>query len=150
MKSNKIVCNILAVLGYFYGVALIATLILMPVGIYSIIAARRFSDYSEMNGVELAMHKNALTGWVIFACILYFPFGLISLLTLKSVSNEISVTTVEEKPSETKQEAVEVEVLTPTSDEEKKEKLEKLKRFKENGLITEEEFNQAKAELEEK
>ena len=91
---------------------------------------------------------------LLFGCVLYFPLGLLGLITMKSIDNNIVVTNtntdVADNKQETPKETVEVEINTPVSESEKLEKLEKLKRFKENGLISEEEFEQAKAELEEK
>lgn len=151
-KTNYIIFNILAVLGYFYGVLLIASILGIPLGIYSIISAHRYSSYSEMNEIELAIHKRYITNWIIFGCILFFPMGLIGLIVLSKINNNITVTNAEQPDSSEQQpkQTVEVEINTPKTDTEKQEKLEKLKRFKENGLISEEEFEQAKTELEEK
>ena len=56
-------------------------------------------------------------------------------------------TNQEEKTEEEPKETVEVEIHTPETDAEKAEKLEKLERFRQNGLITQEEFEQAKQDL---
>ena len=141
----------MAVIAYFYGIILVATLVLLPLGIYSVIAAHRYSRYSEMNQVELAMNKQIIKAWVIFGCVLYFPVGLISLIAYFGMSNNVVVNNVETKEPEQKNdtEPVEVEIDIPKTQAEKQEKLAKLKRFKENGLITEEEYNSAKSQLEE-
>ncbi|MBQ8468890.1 MAG: SHOCT domain-containing protein [Clostridia bacterium] len=151
-KNNYVVYNIMTVIAYFYGIILISTLILLPLGVYSVIAAHRYSNYSEMSGLELSMNKKLVQAWTIFGCVLYFPFGLISLIPYFSISNNVVVNDVkEQEPQQQKSdsEPVEVEIDVPKTESEKAEKLAKLERFKANGLITEDEYNQAKAQLEE-
>ncbi len=153
MKKCQTIFNILTVIAYFYGVLLCATMVLIPLGVYSIIAAHRYSDFAEYNQYQMSINKQRIKNWIIFGCILYIPFGLIGLACLGFVDNNVVV----ENPSQpetfssnTESQAkpvVDVEIHTPQSADEKAEKLEKLKRFKENGLITEEEYQQAKNEL---
>jgi uncharacterized membrane protein YraQ (UPF0718 family) len=147
MKKNYIIFNILAVLAYFYGVLLLATIIGIPVAVYSIIAAHRFSAYADMTNIELCQKKKTVTGWIIFGAVLYCPFGLIGLLVLPDISNNVSVENVAQnaEPSTNagEQTVTEVEIHEPTTQSEKEEKIEKLKRFKYNGLITEDEYNSA-------
>ena len=105
-----------------------------------------------MSGLELSMNKKLVQAWTIFGCVLYFPFGLISLIPYFSISNNVVVNDVkEQEPQQQKSdsEPVEVEIDVPKTESEKAEKLAKLERFKANGLITEDEYNQAKAQLEE-
>ena len=152
-KLNYVIYNIMTVVAYFYGIILCATLILFPLGVYSIISANRFSTFADYNDVEFAMHKQTIKVWTIFGCILYFPLGLFLLIPLAKANNNVVVEDVKtEEPKEQqpeKTEAVEVEIDVPKTSAEKQEKLAKLKRFKENGLISEDEYNQAKAQLEE-
>ena len=92
---------------------------------------------------------------IVFGCVLYFPFGLIGLLCLPSLNSavveDVTVETPNVKITETQpaqeSQPVDVEIHTPETESEKAEKLAKLERFKQNGLITESEFEQAKAEL---
>lgn len=153
MNKNKVIFNILTVIAYFYGLFLIATLVLIPIGVYAIISAHRYSYYADLSPANLAMRKKQVTSWLIFGAVLYFPLGLIGLLCLSSVNNNISVSSVEE-PSDnattntTSNDTVtEVAIDNPTTEAEKAEKLEKLKRFKDNGLITPEEYEQAVEQL---
>lgn len=152
MKKCQTIFNILTVIAYFYGVLLCATMVLIPIGVYSIIAAHRYSDFADYNQYQMSINKRNIKNWIIFGCILYIPFGLIGLSCLSYVDNNVSVedvnttqgtvdSEIEAKP------VVDVEIHTPQSDNEKAEKLEKLKRFKENGLITEAEYQQAKNDL---
>ncbi len=162
-KLNYIIFNILTVLAYFYGVVLLASIIFIPISVYSIIAAHRFSAYADMNSYELACNKQRVRGWIIFGCVLYFPFGLLGLLCLPSLSNKVKVTDTTESAfeaqtsSETNAETepkepdivTEVEVNQALTPAERAEKIEKLTRFKDNGLITEDEYKQAISQLDE-
>lgn len=152
-KTNYVIYSIMAVIAYFYGILLCATLILFPLGVYSIISANKYSIFADYNDVEFAMNKPYIKIWTIFGCILYFPFGLLSLIPYAKSGNNVVVedVQVEAQPKQQEQpsEPIEVEIDVPKTASEKQEKLAKLKRFKENGLITEDEYNQAKAQLEE-
>lgn len=153
MKKCQTIFNILTVIAYFYGVLLCATMVLIPLGVYSIIAAHRYAEFVDYTQYQMSINKQKIKNWIIFGCILYIPFGLIGLMCLKYVDSNVVVENVvgrditegdvlqQDKPT------VDVEIHNPQSEDEKAEKLEKLKRFKENGLITEEEFQQAKNEL---
>lgn len=152
MKKCQTIFNILTVIAYFYGVLLCATMVLIPLGVYSIIAAHRYSDFAEYNQYQMSINKQRIKNWIIFGCVLYIPFGLIGLICLGYVDNNVvveNVTTTESTVDSVVQDkpVVDVEIHTPQSDNEKAEKLEKLKRFKGNGLITEEEYQQAKNDL---
>lgn len=162
MKKNAIIFNILTVIAYFYGLFLCATIIAIPLGVYAVISAHRYSYFADLSPVNLAMRKSQVTNWIIFGAVLYFPFGLIGLLILSSISNNVSVTDVQDNSTfqaqssasqdaastiKPEQPTTEVEIDNPISEEEKAEKLEKLKRFKENGLITAEEYDQAVSQL---
>ena len=156
MKKNYIIFHILTVLAYFYGIILCASLVGIPLGVYAIISAHRYSEFAEYSQFQLSQNKQRVKNWVYFGAVLYFPFGLIGLLCLTSINNNVSVEEVVSEPekspdeSESEQkekETVEVEIHTPSNDAEKAEKLAKLERFKQNGLITEEEFEQAKQQL---
>ena len=89
---------------------------------------------------------------------LYFPLGLIGLLGLRATSNNIDVSDVPPVSTQTEQtnfgeqpnansQPTEVQVSQPLSAEERREKIEKLTRFKQQGLITEDEYNQAVSDL---
>lgn len=151
MKKNYVVFNILTVVAYFYGVILCASLVLIPLGVYAVISAHRYSEFAEMTLVQLSQNKNRIKKWVVFGCVIYFPIGLLGLLTLSSIDNNVVVEDAQPESTESEkkeeQPAVEVEVHVPTTEAEKNEKLAKLERFKQNGLITEEEFEQAKQQL---
>lgn len=156
MKKCNIIFNILTVLAYFYGILLCATLILIPVGVYAVISAHRYSDFANYTPFQLSQNKKKIKNWITFGCVLYFPLGLLGLLCLPEINNNVVVedVQVQENPEtetstskEEPEKTVEVEIHTPETESEKAEKLAKLERFKQNGLITEAEFEQAKAEL---
>ena len=91
MKKNHVVFNILTVVAYFYGVILCASLVLIPLGVYAVISAHRYSEFAEMTLVQLSQNKNRIKKWVVFGCVLYFPIGLLGLLTLSSIDNNVVV-----------------------------------------------------------
>lgn len=152
MKKNYIIFNILTVVAYFYGVLLCATLVLLPLGVYAVISAHRYSEFADFTAGQVVQNKKRMQNWIIFGCVLYFPIGLIGLMCLNVKPEDVTVEEPKqeaEQPTEpqTEQPTVEVEIHNPTTTAEKEEKLEKLLRFKEKGLITEEEFEQAKQQL---
>ena len=158
MKKCNIVFNILTVIAYFYGIVLCATLVLIPLGVYAVISAHRYSDFAGYSQFQLSQNKQNIKKWIAFGCVLYFPFGLLGLLCLSEINNNIvvedSAQTQEQSSSqdgqsavEAQEQTVEVEIHNPQTQAEKAEKLEKLERFRQNGLITNEEFEQAKSQL---
>ena len=136
MKKNYIIFHILTVLAYFYGIILCASLVGIPLGVYAIISAHRYSEFAEYSQFQLSQNKQRVKNWVYFGAVLYFPFV-----------SEPEKTPDESESEQNEKETVEVEIHTPSNDAEKAEKLAKLERFKQNGLITEEEFEQAKQQL---
>ena len=157
MKRCNIIFNILTVVAYFYGVLLCATLVLIPLGVYAVISAHRYSDYVGYSQFQLNQNKQNIKKWIIFGCVLYFPVGLIGLLCLSTINNNVvvedaqqpeqPVASAQQYENKEEMQTVEVQIHTPETESEKAEKLEKLERFKQNGLITDAEFEQAKAEL---
>lgn len=154
---------ILIGLGYAWGVILIASLVFMPIGIYFISGAMFYRACLKLTDSELYCVAKKLKYWAIFFGIAMFPLGLLAFIpSLISTSNNIKVSTpgfdatdymarvVDENASNTVaqnnntiSEMAEQKVLTP----QEMEKFEELKRYKEQGLITDEEFDRAKNEL---
>ena len=106
--------------------------------------------------------KQAFRNYVIFVSIFCFPFGLLSIIPyILLASNRVKVSSVSEEKTEVKVETIETneekaddqpakeqEVFEEKETEaEKLAKFEKLKNFKEKGLITEEELEQAHEQL---
>ncbi len=156
MKTSKVILNIMSVVCFIYGALYIFSLVFIPVGIYCFIAGRRFSYKAEHLQDVFFMNNIIFRNYVIFASILCFPFGLLSIIPYYILtSNKISVQNVEDQnsaePVEIKTEEVKIEETASTNTEEtlteKKEKFEKLKKFNEKGLITDDELEQARVQL---
>ena len=160
MNKSSLWLNLTGVICYILGVSLVATLILIPVGVYCFIAGAKYFSWANLNDMELYNQKNLLKNWAIFVSIIAFPIGLVSIIPVLKTGNNPVVTDVKpEQKSETK-EGVNPEIngikgettnepkaehINQTS---KEETVAKLKKFKDDGLITESEYKRAISELE--
>jgi len=156
--------NLTGVICYFMGIACLSTLILIPFGIYCFIGGSRYFSWSTMSDSELYKHKNSLRNWAIYVSIVAFPVGLVSIIPFIKTGNnpvvsDVKVETKEDQASkdesENKAEEMGITVETQTEPQTqhknsvstKEETLEKLKKFKDDGLITEAEYKKAVNEL---
>ena len=162
-NKNSVWLNITGVISYFMGVVCISSLVLIPLGIYCFMAGARYFNWATLSDTELYNYKNSLRNWGIFVSIIGFPIGLISLIPFIKMGNNPVVSNVaketkedKQRRSESQEKAEEIGITVkqaeePKSEHEnqtsKEETIEKLNKFKEDGLITEEEFNRAIAEL---
>lgn len=144
-------CITMGVIGYILGVSLATTLILIPLAVYCFIGANKYMEWSNLSDSQLAGQKQSVTNWCIFFSIVGFPIGLFSIIPVCLLDNNVSVTNVEnENKSETVVTNVEQEApkKEPVKDElSDLETIEKLNNLKEEGLITEEEYQKAKQEV---
>ena len=154
MKSAKIILNIMSVVCFIYGAIYSFSLVLLPIGIYCFIAARRFSFRAENLFDVYVVPNKMLKRYVIFSCIVCLPFGLLSLVAYKLVaSNNVTVDEVKNdaglhlSENEPETEAKPAEVQTEMTEQEKKEKFEKLQNFRDKGIITDEELEMAREQL---
>ena len=164
MKASKVLFNISAVFCFIYGALYIFTLVFIPIGVYCFIASKRFAFKADHLYETYSISNQALKNWVIFASIACFPLGLISIIPyLMITSNNISVSEFniklsqddtnadfkEEKAEESSDSETKTETNEPLEEtyEEKVEKFEKLKNFKEKGIITEEQLEMAREQL---
>lgn len=154
MNKNSVLCSVMGIISYIIGISYCFTLILLPVAIYCFIGGRMYMELAKKTDGEVAIKKQSLTYWAIFFSIVGFPIGLISIIIPLRANNNVKVSNVEEpkvmvqtteevKPEENK-------VYEQKSDLTDLETIEKLQKFKEDGLITEEEFERAKKEILEK
>lgn len=157
MKASKVLLNIMSVVCFIYGALYIFSLVFIPIGIYCFIAGRRFSYKAEHIDDVFAIDNKIFRNYVIFVSIFCFPFGLLSIIPFYLLtSNKVKVQTVDKQAEEknepttaesieTKPEEVVVEESKPEKEtmEEKRAKYEKLKKFNEKGLITDDELKQA-------
>ena len=148
-----------SIINYFTGIVYSFTLILLPLGIYCFICAQRNNEFAKLSDAQLPAIKEQVKGWCIFSSIVNFPIGLIAIIPYLQIGdNGIKVTTVEE-PNSSK-ETTESEVVNEETTEnvasskmdksEIDEKIQKLTDFKNEGIISEEEYNRAVKELQER
>lgn len=167
MRTSKVMLNILSVVCFIYGALYIFSLVFIPIGIYCFLAGRRFSYKAEHPDDTNYMSNKIFRNYVIFVSIFCLPFGLLSIIpyiyftghNIKITNSETevapdsteqyTVSSVESKTEEGdgKDEVVKVDAYVPTTESEKQEKFETLKRFHEKGIITDDEFEMAKQEL---
>ena len=161
MKNKAgIWCYISATICYISGAIYCASLLFLPLAIYFFIYGNRYLRFAKITDGELYIIKNYLTSSAIYVSIFAFPIGLISIIpAFMAGSNNIKVQTnkFEQNNSTTNEEEQVVKAdtieITEVSHDEKKlteedlEKIEKLTRFKEQGLLSREEFEEAKNQL---
>lgn len=176
MKNKaSIWAYIMVGVAWLFGVIYIASLVFLPVGIYCISGASLYLAAEKLPDSEVYALKKRLGYYAIFFSIVAFPLGLISIIVYAvATSNHISVETPTDDAAYTVTDADEQQtgfngsaaqgqntsgaeaegatqavtqphqvVLT----EEALEKFEELKEYRNQGLITEAEFNRAKKDL---
>ena len=149
MKNKAVVLEyILAILGYVEGAILCISLVFLPLGIYVVSGAGYFLAATKLTDSEIGVIRNHITNYAILFSIMLFPIGLISLLIVPlCASHNISVEDGEmaQEPSSTNKEpqTASQRVLT----EEEIAKLDELKKYRDKGVITEDEFIKAKKSL---
>ena len=148
MKNKAVVLEyILAVLGYIEGIVLCLSLVFLPLGIYAIYGAKLFLATTKLTDSEIGIIRNNLTNYAVFFSVILFPIGLLSLLVVPiCASHNIKVeTTGETNLSNTQSEPQ--EATQRVVSEEELAKLEELKKYRDKGIITEDEFIRAKQSL---
>lgn len=176
MKNKaSIWAYIMVGVAWLFGVIYIVSLVFLPVGIYCISGASLYLAATKLTDSEVYALKKRLGYYAIFFSIVAFPLGLISIIVYSvATSNHISVETPTDDAAYTVTDADEQQtgfngsaaqgqntsgtstygatqaatqqhqvVLT----EEALEKFEELKEYRNQGLITEAEFNRAKKDL---
>ena len=164
MKASKILLNITAFFCFIYFAIYIFTLVFIPIGIYCFLAGKRFNYKAEHIGDDLKFSNKEFKGYVIFVSIFCFPFGLLAIIPYYLiVSNKIKVTNLKYVDTRSEQPIEEVKnneeevventdnkeehIVQEETEAEKLEKFKKLENFKEKGLITEDELEQAREQL---
>lgn len=162
---------------WLFGVIYIASLVFLPVGIYCISGACLYLAAAKLTDSEVYALKKRLGYYAIFFSIVAFPLGLISIIVYAvATSNHISVETPTGDASYTVIDAdiqsqqagytggatqgqntssagtdgatqTATEPYQVVLTEEALEKFEELKEYRNQGLITEAEFNRAKKDL---
>lgn len=149
-NKSSVLSTILGILGFIAGVSYCFTLILIPVAIYCFIGAKKYIDAASYTDSQMAMQKKSFTNWAIFYSIALFPIGLLSIIVAWQASTNNVVITDAQYTTNTSSETGEQvnnqrePEVAPAS---KEETIEKLSKLKEEGLISEEEYERAKAEV---
>lgn len=176
MKNKaSIWAYIMVGVAWLFGVIYIASLVFLPVGIYCISGASLYLAAAKLTDSEVYALKKRLGYYAIFFSIVAFPLGLISIIVYAvATSNHISVETptddaaytvtdVDEQQTGFNGSATQGQNISGASTdgatqaatqphqvvltEEALEKFEELKEYRNQGLITEAEFNRAKKDL---
>lgn len=165
MKNKAVIwLYIMIVFAYVYALVAIVSLIFIPLGIYAIYGASFYTACTKLTDSELYLVKQRLTNWAIFFGIFMFPIGLIGAIIAKiASSNNVKVSepnkeesahswdyTIKDDTSPIDKQNSDnflVETEQKVISEQDMEKFEQLKKYKEQGLITEEEFLKAKNEI---
>ena len=158
MKNKaSIWCYISAVVSYIAGALYCMSLLFIPIAIYCFIYGNRYIQAAKLTNSELAMAKPALTIPTIVISIFAVPIGLISLVPyFMAGANNVKVGSQPNTPPMGETVKADVDMVTIPSEEnnenknltsEELEKLEKLASFRSQGLLTEEEYNDAKNQI---
>lgn len=159
MKNKaSIWCYIAGVISYITAIMYCVSLIFLPIAIYCFIYGNRFFRIAKLTDSELAVAKSFLFAPTVGIAIFAFPIGLFALIPyFMAGSNNVKVSSYEFKENPPEGETVKAQVDTVIINEGKEEKetlstedlekLEKLASFKNQGLLTDEEYNQAKAQI---
>ena len=159
MKNKaSIWCYISGILSYIVGIVYCMSLLFIPIAIYCIIFANRYFKLAKLSDSEYSLSKAVLVAPTIVISIFAFPVGLVTIIPyLMSGANNVKVSksnfTV---PPEGETVKAEVDMVSQNEDNENvefsvtqadMEKLQKLESFREQGLLSEEEFNQARDQI---
>ena len=161
MKNRASVwCYISGIIAFCAGVVYSLSLLFIPIAIYLFIYASRYFSMAKLSDGEFSYSKPILVSQAVVVSIFAFPFGLISLIPMYIAgSHNIKITNSERinnQQTEHYEEPIKADVSGVTTiqeednqniDDEKLEKIEKLARFRKQGLLTQEEFEEAKNKL---
>ncbi len=168
MKSSKVLLNISAFFCYIYFALYIFTLVFIPIGVYCFLAGKCFAAKADNLEDIFKIKNETFRNYAIFASIFCFPFGLLSLIPyfiltsnhvkisnsdsakIDKIDNEDKTFAKEENPDEQQTKDAEFEKTQTESSESEADKLEKLKKlenFRDKGLITDDELEQAREQM---
>jgi len=136
MNKNSSWFRIIGIFGLIFGIVNCFTIIGLIVGIPTIIGSIKFNKMANMTENEIIANKSSVITWSVVLCICCFPFGMLALIPALNIDGKWR-----DSPYEPQ---------APTFEEIENEKLEKisnLKKLKDEGLISEEEFAKAKAKI---
>ena len=161
MKNRASVwCYVSGVVAFVAGIIYSLSLLFIPIAIYLFIYAMRYFKIAKLAEGAFSYSKPILISQAIVVSIFAFPLGLLSIIPVYIAgSHNIKVTNsnnINNEPTDSSNETIKVDVAHVSTtneeepeeiDDEKLEKIEKLARFRKQGLLTEEEFEEAKNKL---
>ena len=161
MKNKiSIWCYISAGISYVVGVMYCMSLIFLPIAIYAFIYGNRYMRMANLKNGDLIHAKPYLVSASIFVSIAGFPIGLLTIIPAciagakESKSNQkFDNSTAHAEAEPVVADEVEVNDIDISSDQQMKlsnedlEKIEKLAKFRQQGLLSKEEFEEAKRQI---
>lgn len=130
MNKNSIFFQISAVLGIVVGILLCITLVGILFAIPLFIGVNKYFKWAKYSDEQLQEERDSIVIWGIVYTIFMFPIGAVALVPVFNMEGQLVGT--QTKPSET---------------DEKLDKINKLHKMKEEGILTEEEFKEAKIKI---
>ena len=160
MKNKaSIWCYICAVVSYIAGVLYSLSLIFLPIAIYCFIFGNRYLRIAKIKNHELPVIRSLLVSSALFISVIAFPIGLVSIIPVclsGKVQQKNNDVKYDNASSTAEAETVKAETVEVTSQKknssttlsaEDLEKIEKLSKFRQQGLLTDEEFEEAKKQI---
>ena len=149
MRNKAVVIEyILAILGYIEGALLCLSLVFLPIGIYAIYGANLYLSTTKLTDSEIGIIRNRITNYGFLFSIILFPVGLISLLIVPiCAGHNIKVETTQNSTAEDATQTTSNEATQRVVSEEELNKLEQLRKYRDQGIITEDEFMKAKQSI---
>ena len=140
--------SLLAIINFLAGLSLVVTLIFIPLAIYCFVCAKRYKEFAGYSDGQLSAIKDRVKVWTIFSCIVCFPIGVLALIPYFAIGdNGIKITTVGQEDSAKTEECQDFGKMECSEID---EKIQKLTEFKNEGIISDEEYERAVKELESK
>lgn len=133
MNNNSTYFKVSKVISIIVGVILCFTIIGIIFAVPLFIAASKFSEWTYLSDDELLSHKDSIIIWSILCSALAFPIGLISLVPVFNLNSQNI--------------HAQYGSNTNKNNTSKAEKIKEFYELKEKGIITQEEFEEAKSKI---
>lgn len=142
MNNSSNMLKIAGIIALIYGatstIASFIVILTLPITICMIIAGVKFLKYADMTTAEVEKHRSAILAWSIFLiCVSVLP-GVLGLIAWSEIGNQpFTVYNAEANKDSDVFEQEESDI----------DKLQQICKLKEDGTITEEEFEQLKNKI---
>lgn len=141
--DTKTYFTIMSIVMLVVGILWCCTIVGLLWGIPIIIGAQKMKAAENMSHEQLKQNNVTLLVWAIIFGVFASPAGIIAIVFAILVYNMIEKGTTESKVDV----IIEAEPVKDDKTEEIKKRLEELERYRENGIITEEEYKQKRKEI---